>query len=273
MPDKATNRIKRPRSEKQLANDEKLRKMAVKRREEVAKQVRAVNERLEAQPSQPPQDQDVSELIRQIKEANENIAKLQSQINPQQAQLNRPQVGMGGMVGTFERYITDPNFYPNPIERLAKEPRLARFAFNENYELSWEVALSQYETVDHVRTKEPRFVLKLIVKMFDDVTGELTNKRFVILQGIFHEDPEAAIEIARANEIEVDTDNEKQFLDEMRYLRFRDWLIEAFFPTPPPAAKSSKEVVIGNKLVTIYEVNSENSESMANFFASNPKKG
>ena len=115
-------------------------------------------------------------------------------------------------------------------------------------------------------------MLSLIVKVYDDLSGELTNRRFVILKGVFHEDPDAAISIARDNGITVDEANEKDFLDEMRYLRFRDWLLEAFFPTPPPPSNNKKEIVIGNKLVEVYEVTSTQAESMAAGFASMTKK-
>lgn len=231
-----------------------------------------LNEQLRATPP-PSTDSDLTELTRQVKEALEEIQRLkanQAQTAPQQ----QSQMGIqnGALTGTYERYQTSKNYYPSPVERLSREPRLERFAFADNYELKWEVQLSQYETADHVRTKEPRFNLKLIVKVYDDLTGELTNRRFVILQGIFHEDPDAAIYVANENGIAVDSNNEKDFLDEMRYLRFRDWLLEAFYPTPPPAAANKKEVVIGNKLVEVYEVTSDKSESMAGFFGNAPSK-
>lgn len=228
-----------------------------------------LNEQIATAPP-PSTDQDYAALTRQVKEALEEIQRLKANQVPTQ----QPQMGIqnGTLTGTHERYRVDRNYYPDPTERLSKEPRLQRFAFKDNYELKWEVQLSQYETADHIRTKEPRFNLKLIVKVYDDLTGELTNRRFVILQGIFHEDPDAAIYIANQNDITVDTDNERDFLNEMRYLRFRDWILEAFYPTPPPPSSNKKEVVIGNKLVEVYEVTSDKSESMAGFFGNAPSK-
>lgn len=233
----------------------------------------SLNEQIAKAP-QPSTDPDLSTLIQQIKEANDNIAKLQSQLqNQPEAPQNQAASAAGGVLtGTYERFTTDSKYYPDPTARLAREPRLSRFAFEDNYELKWEVQLSQYETIDRIRTKEPRFNLKLIVKVYDDLTGELTNRRFVILQGIFHEDPDAALAIAHDNGIEVEAQTEKEFLDEMRYLRFRDWLLEAFFPTSPPPSNNKKEIVIGNKLVEVYEVTSYKQESMAAGFASMTKK-
>jgi len=223
---------------------------------------------------EPQTDPDIEALKRQVQEAHEAIARLTQLAQSQQSvpQTSQPQVTGQGVIGTHEKFTTKGEAYPDPTERLSKEPRLARFAFEENYELGWEVQISQYETIDHIRVKEPRFVLKLIVKVYDEDTGELTNRRFVILRGIFHEDPDAALAIAKENGIDVEEDNEKAFLDEMRYLRFRDWLLEAFYPTPPPPSQNKKEVVIGNKLVEVYEVTSDKSESMANAFASMSKK-
>lgn len=168
----------------------------------------------------------------------------------------------GGLVGTFEKYILDPANYPSPVLRLAAEPRLRRFAFDDNYELEWNLATTSYETRDGRNVAEPKFTLKLVRKVYDEVTNEPTNKRYVACQIIMFEDPQAAITIARENGIEVDQTNEKRFLDEMRYIRLRDWLLEAFYPSPPQAAENKREVVIGNKLVTVYEVNSEQSTTL-----------
>lgn len=232
-----------------------------------AREQKKLNEQIINTPD-PSTDPDYQTLLKQIQEAHQAIAELRRQ------QVPNSGVDMAGgrLTGTYERYRVDPNFYPDPTPRLRQEKRLSRFAFDDNYELKWEVQLSQYETIDHIRTKEPRFVLSLIVKVYDDETGELTNRRFVILRGVFHEDPDAAIAIARDNGIEVDENNERDFLNEMRYLRFRDWLLEAFYPTPPPPSSNKKEVVIGNKLVEVYEVTSDKPESMAKGFADMSKK-
>jgi hypothetical protein len=232
------------------------------------KEQKKLNEQIVKTP-EPSTDPDYQTLLKQIQEANKAIAELKAQSTQPTQQVD---MAGGKLTGTYERYKVDPDFYPDPTPRLSQEKRLSRFAFDDNYELKWEVQLSQYETIDHIRTKEPRFVLKLIVKVYDDDSGELTNRRFVILQGVFHEDPDAAIAIARENGVQVDENNERDFLNEMRYLRFRDWLLEAFFPTPPPPSQNKKEVVIGNKLVEVYEVTSDKQESMAAGFASMSKK-
>lgn len=243
---------KKPRSAKQLANDERLRQMA---------KVRKQTEKIATGPSPSVDNADYQELLDRIKE-----------LEKAQIPQTGPQVGKTGLVGTHERFTATPDYYPDPCQRLADEPRLQRFAFRDNYELGWDVGLSQYKTIDGVNTKEPKFMLKLIVKIYDEDTGELTNRRFVILTGIFHEDPDAAIMVARENGLTVDEDNERDFLNEMRYLRFRDWLLEAFYPTPPPPSANKKDMVIGNKLVEVYEVSSDKPESMAKGFSMLTKK-
>lgn len=170
--------------------------------------------------------------------------------------------GGGKLTGTYEKYSTDKTLYPSPVNRLKIEPKLARFAFEINYELEFEVSESAYETIDGIRTKEPKFTLDLVRVIMDEETGEPTPGRYVVCRLVMHEDPDAALVIARDNNITVETDDESLFLNEMRYLRMRDWLLECFYPAPIKAAKNKKEVVIGGQLVEYFEVNSETSASI-----------
>jgi hypothetical protein len=194
---------------------------------------------------------EVLALLKWVKELSE-----QGFQPPQGAQVRGSR-----LVGTTDKYIVDPSHYPNPTERLENEPGLRRFAFKENYELEFEVTTTSYETKDGLNMREPKFRLSLIRKLYDEVTGELTNRRYTVCQLIFHEDPQAALVVARDNGVEIPAELEADFLDEMRYLRMRDWLVEAFYPTKPAQDKKNKqEMVIGGKLVEVFEINSENSE-------------
>lgn len=197
-------------------------------------------------------DVNVQELLRRIEEL---------EANKRESEKQTPEVTAQGMVGVFTKYITDPANYPDPTERLAQEPRLARFAFPENYELNFHVETSSYETKTGINTEEPRFHLDLIGKVFDDA-GVATNKRYIMRRLVFHEDPQAALVIARDNNMEVDKSDERTFLNEMRYLRMRDWIMDFFFPKPATSTGSKREEVIGNQLVEVYEISSEQSQEI-----------
>jgi len=199
---------------------------------------------------------DVQELLNRINE-----------LERRQFFANMPQMGPmvtnTGIVGTLEKYRLDPEYYPDPCARLADEERLAPVAFKHNFELSYEVSTSAYETKDGRNVKEPKFTIELTRIIRDPETGEATNGRYVVCRGIFHEDPAAALVVAREHGVEVADENEKAFLDEMRYLRFRDWLLEAFYPPKSVQQKTNKrETVIDGKLVEFFEINSEQSETM-----------
>jgi hypothetical protein len=221
------------------------------------------------EPSQP--NEEYGDLLRRIQEMDERhradqqswMQLMQQMVqNQQQNQPQGPQFGPQGMVGTRIKYIMDKSNYPDPTARLADEPRLARFAFKQNYELNYEIGVSLYATKDGYQEKQPKFTLQLIRIMFDDETGEPTNQRYVICQVIFHEDPEAAIAIANEQGFDMATIPEREFLNEMRYLRMRDWLMECFYPRRPSPSKNKKEMVIGNKVVQVFEINSEDAQAM-----------
>lgn len=200
-----------------------------------------------------------AELKRQIEElrSNQFTDLLKAFRNEPQNQQGNATVATGRLTGTFEKYAMAKDLYPNPSDRLAEEQRLQRFAFKINYELVYEVGVSEYETIDKIRTREPKFSLTLVRIMMDEDTGEPTAGRYEICRLIMHEDPEAALVIARDNNLVVEEETEEAFLNEMRYLRMRDWLLECFYPAPVKEQNNRKEIVIGGKLVTYYEKNNE----------------
>lgn len=198
-------------------------------------------------------DPGLSELLSQIKEIQETNALLKAALLAKEG----PKVTDQGIIGTFDRYITDPDYYPDPTDRIAKEPRLARFAFSENYRLKYEVTTTSYETIDKRRVAEPQFKIELLgVKRDDD--GNPTGELYIARKLVMHEDPETAIAIARENNLPIDKDNEREFLAEMRYLRIRDWVFQFFYPPKPQDATKKREEVIGNQVVEVFTANSEN---------------
>lgn len=193
--------------------------------------------------------EELSALVRQLTQNQPVVA-------PQQVQVGQ----MGRLLGVEEKFIIDPAHYPNPCARLAKEPRLQRFAFEINYDLSFDMSVTSYENKYGVNVSEPKFTVQLNrVVMNDD--GEPTNGRYKVCSMVFFEDPQAALVIAREQGLDIDQSNKKFFLDEMRYLRVRDWLLEAFYPKAAQPMNDKKTVVIDGKAVEFFTVNSEDAQS------------
>lgn len=213
-------------------------------------------------PAQVPQElapeASIGELTRQVQELKDQLLRIAlNQTQPQsqtQTGTQGPQVGSDGkMTGTFEKYTLDSKYYPDPSPRLAKEPRLRRFAFDVNYELTWNVTRTQYQTLDKVNVVEPRFTIELIQVIMDD-DGVPTNQRAVLRSMVLHEDPQAALAVAAEQGLDPEAfGGEKEFLDEMRYLRVRNWLIDAFYPPRVTSRDDRKEAVIGNRVVRVFE--------------------
>lgn len=190
------------------------------------------------------------------------IEELKNELRFQRPTQNVAQVSGTKLVGRTDRFIVDKNYYPSPIERLSNEPKLDRFAFKLNYELNFGVSSVSYQTVDGLNMREPRFTLDLNKIILNEDTGEPTNERYNIATLIMHEDPDAAITIATDNGLVIDEDNEKDFLDEMRYIRMRDWLLRLFYPVPVKDVKKVRSEVIGNRLVQIFEANGESAQNI-----------
>lgn len=199
-------------------------------------------------------DDDYKSLLKRI---NELESKLKDEVKTN----SQPEVNnRGRLIGTYEKYVIDPNYYPDPREKLSQEPRLQRFAFPLNYELGWDIHTVSYESIDGVRVSEPRFHLELHRIVMDE-DGNPTNGRYKLKQLSLHEDPDAAIAVARENGIDVDKINQKQFLDDMRYLRIRDWLIEKFYPSTRNTSKQTRQMVVDNQVVEFFEVTSDDAQS------------
>lgn len=254
---------KKPRTAKQLANDERLRQMAKDRKQ----QNDEAEKKMDTTPTNEP---DIGELQKQVEELKAMLTQRLSQNDqaPQGVQVNNR-----GLLGTHVKYVMDKNRYANPIPRLfdfmESAPHLRQVAFRDSWELDFDIRSTQaYERIDGVREVQPQFTLKLIRIIYDE-DNKPTNKRYSPKQMIFFEDPETAIVVARENGLEVDETNEQAFLDEMRYLRMRDWLVECFYPKPPETPQGLREEVIGNQRVTVYEVASEKAQDVFDHLKSN----
>lgn len=172
-------------------------------------------------------------------------------------------VGQGNkLVGEVDKYLVDSDNYPDPTPRLAAEPRLQTIAFSHNYELEYEFKVRAYETKTGLNMREPEFTITLNrivlddqgnrVKILNPKNGQMEEKRYRAKRLMFHEDPQAALVIARENNLDVDKSDEKTFLDEMRYYRVRDWLFGVFWPQPVTSGPEIREEAIGGTLVQVF---------------------
>lgn len=239
---------------------------------EKMKAARATKEPREVPETAVSGEQDLNELKAQIKEVMETNALLKAALlgNKQEdkIELNKE----GSLIGEFTKYKMDPSNYPDPTPRLAKEPRLAQIAFDYNYELTYTVASSRYQNQSGRNIQEPKFEVRLDrivldpqgnrVKIKNPVTGKEEEKRYKVQNIIFHEDPDTALIIARENGLNPEDMDERSFLNEMRYLRVRDWLFDIFWPGTPAPKSSLLEEVIGGQIVQVFTKSSEESSNV-----------
>lgn len=262
---------KRVRTPAQLANDARLREAAQKRREAEEKKIQPDVVAFAEPTVQDPRDiemqdtQDKESLQRQIDQLMEDNALFKAALLRQQLQQPQSQsVGVGrtgSLIGEVDKYLVDPANYPDPTPRLAQEQRLQTIAFNHNYELQYEFTIRSYETKTGVNMREPEFLVTLLRVMLDDQgerikvlgkDGRPHDKFFIARRMMFHEDPQAALVLARENNLAVDKEDEKAFLDEMRYLRVRDWLFGYLWPKPADSIEGVHEEAIGGTIHQIY---------------------
>lgn len=201
------------------------------------------------------EEQSTDDIKSQLKEAMESISLLKAAVLNQGTQgLGNQGVGLnkdGGLVGEFEKYALNKDRYPDFTERLANESRLNAVNFNFNYELDYGVTTSKYQTADGRRVIEPKFRLQLNRIVIDE-DGVQTDKRYVVKRMIFHEDPEAAMVIASENGIKIDSSDEHLFLNEMRYLRARDWLFDIYWPKTLIVNEGIQEEALNGTLVQVF---------------------
>lgn len=173
------------------------------------------------------------------------------------------QVDMSGRVtGVNTPHPLDPKFYTDPRDRLYKLPELARYAFKENYELDFLVEVLNYETKYGTSFSVPKFKLKLKKLILDDETGEPIytehdgrkfKQGYLMKVGIFFIDPNDAIKTAVDMGIEVTDANSYEFLEQMRFLQYKRWLLDCMKPPKPEENRAIKQAVIGGSVYQVEE--------------------
>lgn len=198
----------------------------------------------------------IEELMRKVQE----LEKLKNpSMTPETALATTAQmqgydinVGRNGVQGRVFKYPVEKSFYPDPTERLYDEPRLSRFNLRENYFFDWDVEGVEYEKYG-VTYAEPRFTVRLFRRMFDE-NGEPTGRMALVNRAIQHEDEIIARIGAEKLGIEDSFESFQHMMNEMRFYRFRSWLLELF--TPPKVEQhnhSARQMVVDGKVVDMYD--------------------
>lgn len=242
----------------------KARAAKVKKQEQAANEVDEISENIEAASVEPTPPANTGELG--VEQLTKMVLELQNALIKQQntggGNQSSAQVANGRIVGISDKYPTGKDNYEDPRERLYKEPRLKRIAFQENYELEYEVTTVTYETKSGVTERQPKFTVELNQIILDD-DGEPTNRRIGRARMIFFEDPDTAMKIAADNNLEVDETNQMKFLNDMRYLRVRDWVFECFWPNKvQKKVEGEKEIVVNGQIVRTWEVSAPEGEQV-----------
>lgn len=163
-----------------------------------------------------------------------------------------PVVGHNGIQGKLVRYPVESSYYPNPIDRLYDEPTLSRFNLRENYFFDWEVEGVEYEKYG-VTYAEPKFTVRLFRRLFDE-DGQPNGKFALINRQIQHEDEIVARAAADKLGLTEKFESFQDMMNEMRYLRIRQWLLDLFKPPKVETHKNQPtQQVIDGKVVEVFD--------------------
>lgn len=270
----------KPRTPKQLANDQRLAALA-KERKAARERGAAPNQGSEpapttapelpgeqlaapAQPSQLPNMSDTLKdelLLKLLREVEELKTQQPAGYNPQAALETKGQMlnggvtlGKNGLQGVVMRYEIEPSYYPNPVERLYDVPELRRFNLRDNYFMDWKVEGVEWEKAN-ITYAEPRFTCRIFRKMFDE-DGVTPNGQFALINRmILHED-EVVTRIA-ADKLglrEIVGDDFTLLMDEARFYRIKQWLLDLFkVPKVETHSKQPRQMVVDGKVVEMFD--------------------
>lgn len=246
---------KRPRSDKQLANDQRLKDEAAKKR--------AAKEAPAEQPTAPTVQGLTSEqkdqlLLRLMLEMDELKKTKNPDMTPEAAlqytaqMQNQPIVGRNGIQGKMFKYPIEASYYPNPIERLYALPELSRFNLKENYFFDWEVTGAEYEKYG-VTYAEPRFTIRLFRRLYDD-EGQPNGQFALINRHIQHEDEIVARAAADKLQLTDTFESFEEMMTEMRFMRIRQWVLDLFKPPKVETHKNKPTTQnIDGKVVEVFD--------------------
>lgn len=213
-------------------------------------------------PKQEEASVDVLSLIGALRQEIEELR----QLNPQAQNATSDQkldelirmqggasVGSQGVQGVVQKYPVEASHYPDPRDRLYDLPELKRYAMRDNYIITYEVQGVTYEK-QNVTFTEPRHVIHLYRRLYDD-DGTDSGKVALVNRHYMGED-ELVTKIA-SQKLGLDINKWQEAVDEVRFLRIKQWLLDLFRPVNIQTKTRQKTVqVIDGKAVEVYDTES-----------------
>lgn len=256
-----SDKPKRPRSAKQLANDQRLKDEAAAKR--AAKEAPQPRPERQVAPEAPAYSGLTAEqkdqlLLKLLLEVDELKKTKNPDVTPEAAlqytaqMQGQPVIGRNGIQGKMFKYPIEESYYPNPIDRLYDLPELSRFNLRENYFFDWEVTGAEYEKYG-VTYAEPRFTIRLFRKMYDE-EGQPNGKVALINRHIQHEDELVARAAADKLGLTDTFESFQEMMNEMRFMRIRQWVLDLFKPPKVETHKNKPTTMnIDGKVVEVFD--------------------
>ena len=170
-----------------------------------------------------------------------------------QSQGFNTNIGANGVQGRVFKYPVEKGFYPDPTDRLYDEPRLKRFGLRDNFFFDWEVEGVEYEKYG-VTYAEPRFTVRLFRRMFEDDGVTPTGQMGLVNRQVLHEDEVVARAAADKLSLNDTFDSFQDMMNEMRYYRIRQWLLDLFTPADVKThVGRPNQMVIDGKVVEMFD--------------------
>lgn len=266
---------KKPRSPKQLANDQRMREAAAAKR--AAKEAKEKTPEPVAQvdlpdvtPEEPTTAPPVPEEAPVASSPQVAQAPAVAMTADQFEALLQRFSGMGSEkskqiegVGIIERFPVSKDFYKNPVEELYDIPKFRRFGMRDNFVIDWTVNQARYETKQGQWYIEPRFELTLKRKQLDDEGNEIVrhdkmgkafHPRIVLGRASFFIDPPADMVEAELAGLDDSGLADDELRERMQFWRYSMWIEERLIPKlPEKTTQGLKEEVINGKAYQIEE--------------------
>lgn len=158
-----------------------------------------------------------------------------------------------GVQGRVFKYPIEKSFYPDPTERLYDEPLLKRYNLRENFYFSWDVEGVEYEKYG-ITYAEPRFTVQLFRRIFDEDGITPSGQLALVNRAIQHEDEVVARKAAEKLGLTETLTDMRSLMDEMRYYRLRQWLMDLFTPVKVNHHnRQATQMVIDGKVVEVFD--------------------